>query len=247
MRSLLLRGMLAGAGAALLAFAFAKVFGEPQVDRAIGFEEHLAAVTGRPAEPELVSRGVQSTAGLLIAVVAYGVALGGIFALTFAYAYGRLGLPGARAVALALAGGGFVAVTLVPFLKYPASPPSVGNPDTIGHRTLLFFVMIAISICGAIAAVRVARAARARLGAWEGAIAGGAVFVGLVALAALVLPGVDEVPKDFPAGALWRFRLSTLGIHTILWSVTGLAFGALAERVLGAPRPRGVRAPDVVA
>jgi hypothetical protein len=62
-----------------------------------------------------------------------------------------------------------------------------------------------------------------------------------------VLPGVDEVPRDFPAEVLWRFRLATLGIHAILWSVTGLAFGALAERALATPRTRGVRAPDVMA
>ena len=30
---------------------------------------------------------------------------------------------------------GFVAVALVPFLKYPATPPAVGNADTIGDRT----------------------------------------------------------------------------------------------------------------
>ena len=31
----------------------------------------------------------------------------------------------------------FVVVYLVPFLKYPANPPSVGDPDTIGKRTAL--------------------------------------------------------------------------------------------------------------
>ena len=40
MGNLLMRGMLAGLIASLLAFGFAKVYGEPQVDRAIAFEEH---------------------------------------------------------------------------------------------------------------------------------------------------------------------------------------------------------------
>jgi ABC-type nickel/cobalt efflux system permease component RcnA len=39
---LLLRGMLVGVVAGLLAFGFAKVFGEPQVDRAIAFEAQQA-------------------------------------------------------------------------------------------------------------------------------------------------------------------------------------------------------------
>jgi hypothetical protein len=247
MRSLLLRGMLAGAVAGVLAFAFAKAFGEPQIDRAIGFEDHLAQIAGRSPEPEVVGRGVQSTLGLLTAVLAYGIALGGLFALAFAYAYGRLALPGARAVALGLAGGGFVAVTLVPFLKYPAGPPAVGKAETIDHRTLLFFAMIAISVCAVVAAVRVGRLARARFGAWNGTLAGTTAFLLLVAVAALVLPGVHEVPADFPADVLWRFRLSTLGVQTILWGVTGVAFGALAERVLAGPDRRRVRTHDTQA
>jgi Probable cobalt transporter subunit (CbtA) len=247
MRSLLLRGMLAGAAAGVLAFAFAKLFGEPQVDRAIGFEDHVAALAGRTPEHAAVSRGVQSTLGLLAAVLAYGVALGGGFALAFAYAYGRVGLRGARAVALALAGGGFVAVTLVPALKYPANPPAVGNAQTIDHRTALFFTMVAISVCAAAATVRIGRVARARLGAWNAALAGAAAFVALAAVAALVLPGVDEVPESFPADVLWRFRLSAVGLQGVLWSATGLIFGALAERVLRSAPTASVRAPDTAA
>jgi hypothetical protein len=247
MRSLLLRGMLAGAVAGLLAFVFAKLFGEPQIEQAIGFEDHLAQLAGRSPEPEVVSRGVQSTLGLLTAVLVYGVALGGLFALAFAYAYGRVALSGARAVALALAGGGLVAVTVVPFLKYPPNPPAVGNAETIDHRTVLFFTMIAIAVCATVAAVRVGRIARARLGAWDGTLAGAGAFLVIVAAAALVLPGVDEVPKDFPADVLWGFRLSTLGIQTIMWAVTGLVFGALAERALAGPPQGGVREPDILA
>ena len=33
----------------------------------------------------------------------------------------------------------FLSVILVPFLKYPANPPSVGKPDTIAVRTALYF------------------------------------------------------------------------------------------------------------
>ena len=53
MGQLLLRGMLAGLLAALLAFSFAKVYGEPQVDRAIAFEEHARSHShsGNAEEP----------------------------------------------------------------------------------------------------------------------------------------------------------------------------------------------------
>src|ERR1700722_8916795 len=137
-RTLLIRGMLVGLFAGLLVFGFGKVFGEPQVDRAIAFETVLDeakakqhAAMGQPAEvaePELVSREVQASYGLFTGVMVYNAAFGGLFALVFAFANGRDGNLSARAVAALLAAGGLVAIYVVPNLKYPASPPSVGDP-----------------------------------------------------------------------------------------------------------------------
>jgi hypothetical protein len=75
--ALLMRGMLVGLLAGLLAFAFAKAFGEPEVDKAIAFETRMDQAKGEAPEPELVSRTVQSSLGLLTGVVVYGTALGG--------------------------------------------------------------------------------------------------------------------------------------------------------------------------
>src|SRR5690349_11441473 len=95
-RSLLVRGMLVGLAAAALALCVAWAFGEAQVGHAIAFEEHQAALAGEAPEPELVSRSVQSTLGLMTGVILFGVAVGGLFALAFAFAYGRIGRFGAR-------------------------------------------------------------------------------------------------------------------------------------------------------
>ena len=43
----------------------------------------------------------------------------------------------------------------MPFLKYPANPPSVGDPDTIGRRTELYLAMIVCSLLAAVAALRI--------------------------------------------------------------------------------------------
>ena len=83
-RALLVRGMLVGVAAAALAYLFATVFGEPQVEHALGFED--AHTMPGMAAPEIVYRTVQSTLGLGVAVLVYGAALGGIFALAFAFA-----------------------------------------------------------------------------------------------------------------------------------------------------------------
>lgn len=82
-----------------------------------------------------------------------GVALGGLFSIAFAVCYGRIGQLGPRATSALVAIGGFTAIELVPFLEYPADPPSVGNPATIGHRTALYFAMIAISFAASVATV----------------------------------------------------------------------------------------------
>jgi hypothetical protein len=243
-RSLLVRGMLVGLAAGVLAFAFAYVFGEPQVQRAIDFEEHLARLNHEPAGAELVSRGTQRTVGLLTGTVVMGVALGGLFALAFAWAYGRIGALSPRLTAAVLALGAYVTVILVPFTKYPANPPTIGNPDTIGSRTAVFVAMITISILAVVAAARMRRAMLSRLGVWNATLLAVGGFIAIVAVAELILPAFHETPSGFPADVLWHFRVASLGIGATLWAAIGLGFGALAERLV-AERASG-RAPITV-
>jgi predicted cobalt transporter CbtA len=235
-RGLLVRGMLVGLGAGVLMFAFAVLFGEPQIDRAIAFEE---AQSGAAAgDPPLVSRPMQASLGLLTGMVVYGVALGGIFALAFAAVHGRVGHGRPRVTAAVLALAGFVVVVLVPFLKYPSNPPAVGADETIGERTRLFFLMLAVSLFAALAALRLGRDFVRRLGAWNGVLAAVAAYVVLVAAAQLVMPAINEAPEGFSSAVIWHFRIATLGVHAVLWTTLGLGFGALAERLLAPERTR---------
>ena len=228
--NLLLRGMLVGLVAGILAFGFAKIYGEPQVDRAIAFEEQTAQAAGEAPEPELVSRPTQAGFGLLTGVLVYAASIGGLFSLVFAYTHGRISSFGPRGTAALLALAGFVAIVLVPDLKYPANPPSVGNPDTIGSRTELFFIMLVISIAALTAAVGLARRLWAQYGAWNAMIIAGAAYIVVIAIAMYALPTINEVPEKFSADLLWRFRVASLGIHVVLWTTIGLVFGALVEK-----------------
>ncbi|MFI9079786.1 CbtA family protein [Streptomyces sioyaensis] len=229
-RALLVRGMLAGLAAGVLALLVAFLLGEPQVDAAIAFED----AHRHEHEMEVVGRGLQSTAGLATGVLVYGVALGGIAALAFCFALGRIGRFGARATAVLLSGAALLAVYLVPFLKYPANPPSVGDPDTIGTRTTLYFLMMLLSVLLAVAATILGRRLAPTLGNWNATVAAGAAFAVAVGLAYAFLPAVNEVPADFSATLLWQFRLSAIAIQLVLWTAFGLVFGHLAERVLPA-------------
>jgi hypothetical protein len=135
---------------------------------------------------------------------------------------------------------------LVPFTKYPANPPAVGNPDTIGRRTVLYFLMIVIALAAAMAAGRIRRSLLPSLGGWNAALAAAGAFIVLIAAAELLLPAVHETPKGFPADVLYRFRLASLGINATLWLTLGLGFGAVAERLLS-PAAARPHAPGVSA
>jgi peptidoglycan/LPS O-acetylase OafA/YrhL len=215
LRNLLICGLVAGMCSGTLAAGFATVAGEPAIDRAIAYE-------GAHAGP--VSREVQKTAGLLTATVVYGLSVGGLFALAFALAYGRIARTTPRATAYGLAAAAFVVVFLVPFLKYPASPPGTTDPETIGARTLLYATMVAISLLAAVAALRLRRS--------RGNLAAAALFVVVAGAAGLALPSFHEVPVDFPAGTLWSFRAASIGIQAVIWLSIGLIFGPLAERTM---------------
>ncbi|WP_329113328.1 CbtA family protein [Streptomyces sp. NBC_01465] len=226
-RALLVRGMLAGLVAGVLALVVAYLLGEPRVDSAIALESHH-----HEHGEELVSRSLQSTAGLATGVLLFGVALGGIAALAFCFALGRIGRFGPRATAALVSVGALVSVYVVPFLKYPANPPAVGDADTIGKRTTLYFLMIALSVLLTVGAVILGKRLAPRLGNWNASVVAGAAFLVAVGLSYAFLPSVNEVPKEFPATLLWQFRLAALGIQLTLWTGFGLLFGHLAERLL---------------
>jgi hypothetical protein len=230
-RSLLVRGALVGLLAGALAFFVALLLGETEIGRAIAFDDVRA---GAPDGPTL-SRTVQSTVGLASGTLLFGLALGGLFALAYALAQGRLGRLGVRGTAGVVALCGFVTIVLVPFAKYPASPPGAENPATIGARTGLYFLLIALSLCAAALAVQLRRALTARLDAWDATVVAALAYLTVIAVAWAVLPPVEEVPADFPATVLWKFRLASLAVQATLWATLGLAFGTLTELSLRRP------------
>jgi predicted cobalt transporter CbtA len=233
--------MLVGILAGLLVFAFGKFVGEPPVNRAISLESAMEEANAQAEkahgmhameEPELVSRDVQSGLGLFTGVMVYATAFGGLFGLVFAVADRRIATLSPRAISALMAALGFIAVYVVPYLKYPANPPSVGQPETIGQRTALYFIMLALSVTAMVVAVIMRKRLARRLGGWNAALIAGGFYLVVVVVVASVLPTINEVPEAFPAILLWQFRLASLGMQFIMWATLGLAFGFLSERAL---------------
>ncbi len=240
-RNFLVRGLLAGLIAGLLTFAVAYIAGEPSVDAAIkvesaesGGHHHDDGAAAEPSHHEEkgteVSRQNQSTWGLLTATGSTGIALGGIVALASAFALGRIGrLRPSQSTAL-VAALGFVSVALVPFIKYPATPPAVGNADTIGSRTTQYFVMLAISVLAMIAAVLLFRKLLERFGTYTAVLVSAGAYLAVVILAAALMPTVNEI-GDFPADTLWYFRRGSLLTLATLWGVIGIVLTGLIGKL----------------
>jgi hypothetical protein len=168
-----------------------------------------------------------------------------------------------------VSGTGLVALYVVPFLKYPANPPAIGHDDTIGARSLLYLIMVVVSVAGLVGAVAAARKLTPRLGGWNATLLAGAAYVVLIVVVMLILPPfghlhanvarfgeqVTETPlplrdshgqlvfPGFPADVLFKFRLYSVINQLILWTTIGLAFGPLVERML-APAPRPTTDPE---
>jgi hypothetical protein len=234
-RTFLVHGLLAGLLAGFAAFFVAHQVGEPQVDAAIAIEEshhdsaHHDSADHHAEDGAVVSREDQSTWGLATGTLGLGTTLGGLVALVSALAVGRVGrLRPTQSTALVTAVG-FVAVGLVPFWKYPASPPAVGNPATIGDRTVEYFTFQAISVVAAVVAVLVGARLLPRLGAYRTVLACVGGFLLVVVVAGVLMPTVNEV-GDFPADTLWYFRRASLTTLATLWGVLGVALVGLVGR-----------------
>ena len=247
-RMLLVRGMLAGIVAGLLSFGFLKVYGEPQVDRAIAFETQMddaKAETDKTAgmhsqsmntwperkKPSRSAGRCRPVSGCLSPSWFTAPRSAG-----FSVWHSRLPMAAypahsrPQALSALLAATGFVAIYLVPNLKYPANPPAVGDHDTIGERTALYFVMIAISLAAMVGSAALARILGAQLTKWNANLAVTGSYILIVVVAALAMPTVNEVPEHFPAVLLWQFRLASIGAQFIMWATLGLLFGALVGR-----------------
>src|SRR6187200_3140321 len=198
-KRIIARGLLAGAIASVAALVFARTFVEPAIDRAIAFEEAQAG--GHEHGMEVFSRGVQANIGMGFGVLAFGVAMGALFAVVYSVVYGRVGNVSPRLISVLVGAGMVLSLYVIPFLKYPANPPRVSLEETIRQRTLLYLLMVVLSAALFAAAVWLGRNLVERFAAWSATLIASAAYVVAVSVVMLLLPVIDETPDDFPADA----------------------------------------------
>lgn len=242
------RYLVPGVVGGIAAFAFSRVMIEPLIGAAVEYEggrghaESQLLGDEHDHGHELFTRAVQENVGAAVGVIAFGVVMGVLFAVAYASirtVLERRGIrPDPAGLALLLAAGMFVAIALMPSLKYPANPPGVGLEDTVEARSTTFLLVTAISVVGAGAALAAGLARARRWGVWRASAlgVGGYLVVTLVAMA--MLPSFQEVPgpltgpdglllDGFPAEVLADFRVYSLVNRALMWLVIGATSACL--------------------
>lgn len=215
-------GVVAGAAGGLAMALFLLLVGE----RAIG--EAIARESQSGVHEEMFTRGTQQLGGAIGAVL-YGALLGALLGMTLAVVRHRLrGDDWTRSVKVATVA--FVTMILVPFVKYPPSPPGVGDPATVGRRTALYLLLLAVSVAATWVAWRSYRALAARGVAPQRAVPLGlGTHLVVVGLAVIMLPQTGD-ENTLPVDLVWRFRLQSLAGTALLFTVAGLVLGARLRR-----------------
>jgi hypothetical protein len=267
-RRFIVRGLLVGAIGGILAFVFARIFAEPQIQAAIDYEsgrdaaqallDKAAGLPAEAADPDLFSRTVQANVGIGAGMILFGAAMGALYAVAYVLACGRTGNLKPRSLALLVAAGGFLGFYLIPFLKYPANPPSVGHPETIRDRSGLYLLMVGASIALLLLAVWLGQRLKARFGNWNATLLAGLACAVALGIVMFVLPDIGHLHANveeygrhstetplplrnaqgqivypgFPADLLFKFRLYSVAAQATLWTAMGLCFAPLAERLL---------------
>jgi predicted cobalt transporter CbtA len=219
------RGLIAGAVGGLLAGLFGYLLAEPLMDRAVDMESARSAAAGEHTV-ETFSRNTQHL-GFLGATLAVGLAIG----ILYAVVHRLVQQPGADpwAAALRLGAAGFFALSLVPFLRYPANPPGTGDAATIDARSSAWTASLVIGLVGVAVAGLLARQVAEkgiRPSLRQLMVVG--VLAATIALT-FVLPDNTD-PINAPIDLIWQFRLLSIATLALLWGGLAATIGLLEER-----------------
>lgn len=233
------RGLGAGLLAGVLAGLFALLVGEIPVREAIALEEAAASGAGDAAEV-VVSRPVQQ--GMLpVATALVGAAFGGLFGLGHALVRAVDGQPIRWATSLRAGAAVWAGVALFPALVYPANPPAVGDPGTIGSRSAWYVAAVGVGLLLVLGGWWLVRRLRARrVTAMVRQVAVGGALLAAGGLAAVLLPANTD-PVEIPAELLWNFRLASIATQALLWLGLTVAYGWMMERAARAGAGRQPR------
>jgi len=196
---------------------------EPYLDEAIGIENQNLFASGEEKDApqfraEYESYRIWQKGGQVLAGAILGTSVGALFGIV--YALSRNSLPGKNDYkkTLALAGIMWMTIYFIPFLKYPANPPTVGDTETVVLRAILYLSFIAISGFGAAGFYQIYKKLQTQKII---SFVGYAAFITMVFV--LMPPNPDEVtaPMDLVNG----FRAMSVVAVSVFWISVAVILG----------------------
>ena len=220
---------MSGALAGLVWGSANLVLVEPYLDEAIGIENQNLFASGEEDDTlefwiEYEGYRAWQKSGQLLAGVILGTSIGALFGIVFSLS--RNSIPGDNNIkkALVLAGIMWFTIYFIPFLKYPANPPTVGESETVVLRAVLYISFIAISGFAAVGFYKLSKLFKGNKKLV--ALIGYAVFISAVFVVMPENPDEVTAPMDLVNG--FRF-MSVLAVSTY-WIAVGLILGILWNR-----------------
>jgi len=197
---------------------------EPYLDQAIGLENESLFASGEAEDTlefwaEYESYRIWQKSGQVLAGVILGLAMGSLFGIV--YALSRNSLPGKNDVtkSVILAGIMWLTIYIIPFLKYPANPPTVGDGETVMLRAILYVSFIALSGIGVVIFYKLSQKLQNNKKYFG--LFGYVIFIIILFL---VMPeNPDEVTAPMNLVNEFRF-MSVLGVSSF-WLSVGLILG----------------------
>ena len=197
---------------------------EPYLDQAIGLENESLFASGDAEDnlefwAEYESYRIWQKSGQVLAGVILGLAMGSLFGIV--YALSRNSLPGKTDVtkSVILAGIMWLTIYIIPFLKYPANPPTVGDGETVMLRAILYVSFIALSGIGVVIFYKLSQKLQNNKKYFG--LFGYVIFI--IILFLLMPENPDEVTAPMNLVNEFRF-MSVLGVSSF-WLSVGLILG----------------------
>lgn len=222
--------LLAGCFAGIIHGAANLAIVEPYLDEAIGIENQNLFASGE--EKDTPQFWVEYSAyrdwqkgGQVLAGAILGTSIGALFGIVFAYS--RKILPGQHNVkkALVLAGIMWLTIFLIPFLKYPANPPTVGDSETVVLRATLYLAFIAISGFSVIGFYQLSKKFQGRKKLV--AVIGYTAF--MTAMFVVMPPNPDEITA--PMELVNGFRVMSVVAVSVFWLALGIILGLFWQKI----------------
>ena len=221
--------LLSGCFAGTIYGALNLLIVEPYLDDAINIENQQLFSTGEEIDGpqfwvEYYEYRSWQKGGEVLAGAILGTSIGSLFGIV--YALSKKSLPSGNNIGktVILAGLMWFTLFVIPFLKYPANPPTVGDGETVVLRGILYLTLIAISGFMAIGFYQIFKRVKAKNRILP--------IIGYGILMTLVFFVMPENPDEISTSMelVNNFRVVAFLPGTIFWFTLALFLGVFWQK-----------------